>query len=114
MASSMAIQGEGAWDAIRSASSAATRVATSSTSWSRSSSSLNADLVAVELGDEPAHPLDGRGCRPGWSDGCAFGRQQRSVLGLELPARLAGVALGVEEVRVDLERDRRVRVAELA
>src|SRR4051812_146904 len=48
MASSMAIHGEGAWDTIRSATSSATRVATSATS--RSRSSLNAGLVAVECG----------------------------------------------------------------
>ena len=39
---------------------------------------------------------------------------QSSVFRFELRARTVGVALGVEEVRVDLERDRRFGMPELA
>jgi hypothetical protein len=67
MAACVAIRREGAWDAIRSASPIATRVATSAAS--RSRLNLNAGLAAVELRMRLAHPVDGSG----GGAGCAHG-----------------------------------------
>ena len=60
-------------------------------------------LISASQGDE--HPgLARRKINP----------EQRAVVGLELFARFVRVALGVEQVRVDLQRDCRVRVPELS